>query len=271
MALNEKFIMAGGTATRIKETGEGTRNVVLLHGYLESVEVWDDFQKTLSKQAHVLSLDLPGHGISEVKGEIHTMEFLADTVKAAMDYVGMDRAVVVGHSMGGYVALELLRKYPQAVAGIVLFHSGPYADSEQKKLDREREINLILGGKKELIAKMFPQVGFAPQNRRRLSGNIDELSDQIAITEDEGIIALLRGMGERRDNNDTLREAAVPELFILGRHDEYIPADVAEAAIALQPQARAEWLENSGHMGFVEEPDKSLEIILSFLDEVYGK
>lgn len=263
--------MAGGCATRIKETGEGGRNVVLLHGYLESIEVWDDFQKALSKHARVLSLDLPGHGISEVKGDIHTMEFLADTVVAAMKSAGMERAVIIGHSMGGYAALEILRKYPQSVAGIVLFHSAPYPDDEEKKIGREREINLILGGKKELIAKMFPQAGFAPQNRERLAEKIEELTDQTIITEDEGIIALLRGMGERRDNNETLRAAAIPELMIFGRYDEYIPPTSADAVIAAQPQAQAVWLENSGHMGFAEEPDKSLGLILAFLNRVYGK
>lgn len=257
-------------ALRIKETGSGDRNVVLLHGYLESLDVWDDFQRILSKQARVLSVDLPGHGISEVKGDVHTMEFLADTVHAAMLSQGMERAVVVGHSMGGYVALELLRNHPEALAGIVLFHSGPHADSEQKKQDREREISLIQGGKKELIARMFPQVGFAPQNRRRLAAEIEDLSEQIILTEDEGIVAILRGLMRRRDNNDTLHNSGVPQLFILGRHDEYITPEAATVVVGNHPQAQVEWLEESGHMGFVEEPARSMEIILAFLDKVYG-
>lgn len=261
--------MAGGCAVRINDTGAGDRAVVLLHGYLESLEVWDDFQAVLSKHARVLSIDLPGHGISEVKGEVHTMEFLADTVHAAMQVQGIGKALVVGHSMGGYVALEFLRRYPGAVAGIVLFHSGPDPDTEEKKADRLREIGLIEGGKKELIARMFPQVGFAPQNRERLADRIEDLADQIILTEDEGVTALLKGMGERRDQNDMLRASEAPQLFIFGRHDEYIPAEKAEALIGEHPQAKIAWLEGSGHMGFLEEPEKSAEIILSFLDEVY--
>ena len=83
------------------------------------------------------------------------MEFMADTVHAAMETLGIGRAVVVGHSMGGYVALEMLRKYPEAFAGLVLFHSTPNPDSEKKREDRLREIHLIEGGKKELIARSF--------------------------------------------------------------------------------------------------------------------
>lgn len=264
----DKFIMAGGCALRVRESGQGSPTVVLIHGYLESLDVWEDFQKDLSRHVRVVSLDLPGHGISEVKGETHTMEFMADTVHAALETLGVDKAVVVGHSMGGYVALEYLRKYPGSVSGIVLFHSGPNADSPEKKADREREVNLILGGKKELIARMFPQVGFAPQNRKRLADKIEELSDQITLTEDEGIIAALRGMAERRDSNEVLRNSKAPQLVIFGRHDEYVTPEAAEIAIKEHPQAAVAWLENSGHMGFVEEPEASLGIMLDFLKTI---
>ena len=169
MVKEEKFIMAGGCAVRVSDTLEGERTVVLLHGYLESLDVWDRFTELLAPQVRVVAADLPGHGISEVKGEVHTMEFMADTVHAAMETLGIGRAVVVGHSMGGYVALEMLRKYPEAFAGLVLFHSTPNPDSEKKREDRLREIHLIEGGKKELIARSFPHVGFAPQNRKRLA------------------------------------------------------------------------------------------------------
>ncbi|MFR7708237.1 MAG: alpha/beta fold hydrolase [Alistipes inops] len=184
MVKEEKFIMAGGCAVRVSDTLEGERTVVLLHGYLESLDVWDRFTELLAPQVRVVAADLPGHGISEVKGEVHTMEFMADTVHAAMETLGIGRAVVVGHSMGGYVALEMLRKYPEAFAGLVLFHSTPNPDSEKKREDRLREIHLIEGGKKELIARSFPHVGFAPQNRKRLTWAVEELSDQITLTED---------------------------------------------------------------------------------------
>jgi len=265
---SDKFIMAGGCALRIRESGQGGHTVVLLHGYLESLDVWEDFQKDLSNYARVVSLDLPGHGISEVTGEVHTMEFMADTVHAVLRVLGIGKSVIVGHSMGGYVALEYLRKYPESVSGIVLFHSGPNPDTEEKKADRQREVNLIMGGKKELIARMFPQVGFAPQNRSRLSDKIEELSDQITLTEDEGIVAALRGMGERHDSNETLRNSNVPQLFIFGRHDEYITSEAAQAVASGHPRAQVAWLENSGHMGFIEEPGKSLEVILGFLNTI---
>lgn len=270
MLQEEKFIMAGDCAVRISDTRRGDRTIVLLHGYLESLDVWDEFTALLAPSVRVIAIDLPGHGVSEVKGEIHTMEFLADTVRAALDTIGVERVVLVGHSMGGYVALEFLRKYPERLNGLVLFHSTPNADSEKKREDRLREVALIEGGKKELIAKSFPHVGFAPQNRFRLTRYIQELSEQIAMTEDEGIIAILKGLRERHDLNETMRTSSVPQLILLGRHDEYITPEVADALVAAQPQAQVVWLENSGHMGFFEEPQLAAEAILAFADRVSG-
>lgn len=264
----EKFIMAAGTAVRVSDTEKGDKAVVLLHGYLEALDIWEDFAKLLKRDARVVAIDLPGHGISEVKGDTHTMAFLADVVYGALRTLGIERALIVGHSMGGYVGLEFVRRHPEAASGIVLFHSTPNADSEKKKEDRLREIEIIQAGKKELIARSFPHVGFAPQNRRRFADEIEDLTEQIILTEDEGIVAILRGMRERDDLNDMLRESNVPQMAILGRHDEYITPEVAEKMIAAHPQMRAVWLENSGHMGFVEESEKSAEAILGFLDEV---
>jgi pimeloyl-ACP methyl ester carboxylesterase len=261
----EKFIIASGCATRVSDTVKGDCAIVLLHGYLESLDVWDDFTGLLAPHARVVAIDLPGHGISEVKGEVHTMSFLAGVVRGAMQVLGVDKALIVGHSMGGYVALEFIHRYPEAATGIVLLHSGPNPDSEEKRENRRREIALIEAGKKELIARAFPHVGFAPQNRERMADAIEDLAEQIVLTEDEGIVAMLNGMSAREDMNDMLRASKVPQMAILGRHDEYIPQEAADALIRNHPQMKVVWLENSGHMGFLEEPEKTAGAILGFL------
>ena len=109
----EKFITAGDTPVHVCDSEKGDRCAVLLHGYLESMLVWDDFVPYLYKQVRVITLDLPGHGISVVKGPVHTMEYLADVVKDTLDALGIARCTLVGHSMGGYVALAFCEKYPE--------------------------------------------------------------------------------------------------------------------------------------------------------------
>lgn len=270
----EKFITAGGTAIRIYDSGYGrtgaVRNpdgskptIVLLHGYLESLDVWDEFAKLLNPSLRVIAPDLPGHGVSEVKGDVHTMEFLADVVKGALDVLGVGKCIVAGHSMGGYAALAFLRKYPEMLDGLILFHSFTGADSADSLANRQREIGVVLSGKKDLLAGTVEK-GFAAGNRRRFASVIEELRDQAILTEDEGVVALLRGMSERPDSNDMLRASKVPQMFIMGRGDDYITADVAGDMIERNPQAEVVWLENSGHMGFVEEPEKAAEAIIDF-------
>jgi pimeloyl-ACP methyl ester carboxylesterase len=114
----EKFLMAGQTPMHIADTERGERCVVLLHGYLESMLVWDEFVDLLKGSVRVVTVDLPGHGVSMVQGETHTMEYLAECVALAMEALGIERYSVVGHSMGGYVALAMLDKYASRLESI---------------------------------------------------------------------------------------------------------------------------------------------------------
>ena len=261
----EKFITAGDTPVHVCDSEKGDRCAVLLHGYLESMLVWDDFVPYLYKQVRVITLDLPGHGISVVKGPVHTMEYLADVVKDTLDALGIARCTLVGHSMGGYVALAFCEKYPERLDGVVLLSSTPDADTDEKKENRLREIKLVEAGKKDALARVAPEAGFAPENRPRMRDEIEDLVEQVFVTEDEGIVALLNGMIARKDRNAMLRETKVPVLFILGRKDGYIPVEAAEKMVAEHPEAQIVWLENSGHMGFLEEPEAAAQAILGFV------
>ena len=263
--MTEKFIMAGSTALHVCDSQAGEKCVVLLHGYLESMLVWEDFIPYLYKEVRVITLDLPGHGISVVTGEIHTMDFLADTIADALKALGIEKCTLVGHSMGGYVALAFCERHSEMLDGLVLFSSTPNPDTPEKAENRRREIALVKAGKKDMLARVAPAAGFAEQNRTRMRDYIEDLTEQVFITEDEGIVALLNGMIARRDQNEMLRRSPVPQLFILGKKDNYIPPEAAEKIIAEQPQAKVVWLENSGHMGFLEEPEAAARAILDFV------
>lgn len=263
--MKEKFLMAGSTALHIADSGVGEKCVVLLHGYLESMYVWDDFTSLLTPSVRVITVDIPGHGISEVKGEVHTMEMVADVLHEMLNSLGIEKVTMVGHSMGGYVSLAFCARYPEQLEGLVLLSSSPNPDTDLKKENRRREIALVRAGKKDALARVAPEAGFAEHNRRRLKSYIDDLVECVHITEDDGIVALLGGMIERVDQNEMLRKCGVPQLFIMGKHDAYIPVEAAEAIIANNPQAEVAWLENSGHMGFIEEPEACAEALLKFV------
>lgn len=269
--MTEKFIMAGPTALHVCDSEQGERCIVLLHGYLESLLVWDDFVPLLYKQLRVVTLDLPGHGISVVTGECHTMEFLADTVAEGLKALGIQRCTLVGHSMGGYVALAFCERHPDMLDGLVLLSSTPNPDTEEKAENRRREIALVRAGKKEMLARVAPAAGFAEENRTRMADAIEDLTEQVFVTEEEGIVALLNGMIARKDQNEMLRRTKVPVLFILGRKDNYIPVEAAEKMVADHPVARVVWLEHSGHMGFLEEPEATAKELLDFVAQTGSK
>jgi pimeloyl-ACP methyl ester carboxylesterase len=261
----EKFIMAGDTPMHVADSERGDKCVVLLHGYLESMIIWEEFAALLYKEVRVVTLDLPGHGISMIRGEVHTMEYLADCVAKTMEALGIERYSVVGHSMGGYVALAMLDNYSDRLESITLLSSFATADSEEKCDRRRREIELVKAGKKSTMARLVPHAGFAPQNTKRLKDWIDDLEELIEITEDEGVIAILGGMIERKSRGEQLRDSGIPHMFIFGRHDYYIPVEVAEEMIAADPTAKVLWMEHSGHMGFYEEPELLAEAILAMV------
>ena len=261
----EKFIMAGDTPMHVADTERGEKCVVLLHGYLESMVVWDEFVPLLSKSMRVVTLDLPGHGISTITGEVHTMEFLAECVANSMEHLGIKEYSVVGHSMGGYVALAMCEMFPERLRSVILLSSTPNADSEEKCDRRRREIELVKAGKKSTMARLVPHAGFAPDNVKRLKDYVDDLEELIMLTEDEGVIAILGGMIERKDRNEVLLTTKVPHMFIFGRHDYYIPNEVAEELAARHPQAKVTWLDHSGHMGFIEEPQLCAQAIIDMV------
>lgn len=263
--MTEKFIMAGTTPMHIADSQRGDKCVVLLHGYLESMLVWDEFVVLLKESVRVVTIDLPGHGVSMVTSEVHTMEYLAECVALAMEALGIERYSVVGHSMGGYVALAMVEKYASRLESIVLLSSTTSADSQEKCDRRRREIELIKAGKKNMLARLVPHAGFAPENVQRLKDYIEDIGELILMTEDEGVIAILGGMIERKSRGELLRQSGVPHMFIFGRHDYYIPVETAEEMIAADPTARVVWLEHSGHMGFYEEPELCAQAILEMV------
>src|ERR1044071_7202110 len=112
-----------GAKVRYADTGKG-RVVVLLHGFLESLEVWfgNGFAQELAQHFRVIAIDLPGHGKSDCVGYVHRMERMADVVKGVMDELGLRRYAMVGHSMGGYVALAFAERYKENLCGLCLFH-----------------------------------------------------------------------------------------------------------------------------------------------------
>lgn len=246
------------------DTGKGFP-IVLLHGYLETKEVWSNFAEKLSETFRVLCIDLPGHGSSENLAEIHDMETMAKHISLLLEKLAIKQCVMLGHSMGGYVALAFANNYTHKLSGLVLFHSSVYADNDEKKENRLREIKLIEQGKKDILfAANLPKM-FANDKVKTHSHEIANIQELAKTHNEQGICSILRGMMARKDQQEFIKHINKPMLFIFGEKDNYIPVDAGKKMLNLNSEIQGVWLKNSGHMGFIEEEDLALMSISNFV------
>jgi pimeloyl-ACP methyl ester carboxylesterase len=255
-----------GVTIRFEDYGEGFP-VVLLHGYLESLNIWDDFTCPLCEHVRIITIDLPGHGESGIIGEIHSMETMAEAVKSVLDFLKIEKCMMTGHSMGGYVTLAFLEKYPERLAAFSLFHSKPQADTEMATANRIREIELVKEGKKELIYTINIPKSFANDNLEKYSQQIEYARKIASATPGEGIIAALNGMMARPSRETLLANTTLPFLYILGKKDNYLPYETILSTTKLPLNTTLITLESSGHMGFIEEKKKCLDGIIKFIKD----
>jgi pimeloyl-ACP methyl ester carboxylesterase len=261
------YVLYNGGKIYYSDIGEG-EIVVLLHGYLETSDIWAGFAKKLSGKFRVISVDLPGHGLSKVYSESHTMEFMAGAVKGLLDNLNIKQIFLAGHSLGGYVALAFLELYPEMLKGYCLFHSHPFADTPVALEKREREIKIVRSGKKYLLYPENISQMYAAANLDKFRENVQRSKDIASTIRDEGIIAALHGMMNRPSRLKFMEVGKVPCIWILGKMDNYISCVEVQKKVKLPPNAKVVILENSGHMGFVEEEDMSVKVLTDFIQGV---
>lgn len=257
------------TQVRYSDKGKG-RVVVLLHGFLESLEIWEEFSDRLSKTFRVISIDLPGHGQTPTIGYVHSMELMAECAKAVLDSLELRKYVVAGHSMGGYVALAFAELFPQHVSGLCIFHSTAMPDSEEKKKDRDRVIEIVKQDHTQFVSDLIPKL-FAKENLSILKDEVEK-AKQIALgTSKEGIVAALRGMKERPSGELTLKNAKHPVLFIIGKQDVILAWDNLLLLTSLPKKSYNIVLEHAGHMGFYEAPEETCKALKKFAGMCFRK
>jgi pimeloyl-ACP methyl ester carboxylesterase len=261
----DKSIEYQGIKVHYSVEGSGS-TLLFIHGYLESSAIWKGFAGRFTDQYRVILLDIPGHGASGVLGPVHEMGEMARVAGAVLDAEQISKVVVIGHSMGGYVTMEFVHLFPERTAGYCLFHSTCFADNEEKKLNREREISLVMCGKKMQIIHTNIPKGFANSNIERLAPWVTRAKQIAAGNSDEGIIALLQGMKNREDHSALLGENSPVPLIIWGRKDNYISEEVFNKLRSIAPEAVFVILNDSGHMGFIEEPDAACSGITRYLE-----
>jgi pimeloyl-ACP methyl ester carboxylesterase len=259
-----KVLHYKNTTISYSDYGKGSA-LVLLHGFLENQFMWNDIIPELSKKNRIITIDLLGHGQTECLGYIHTMEDQADMVHAVLQELRIRKAAFVGHSMGGYIALAYAELYPDTVKGFVLLNSTSRADSDERKLNRDRAINAVKHNYTNFVSLAISNL-FSEENRTKLVEKIESVKTQALETPLQGIIASLEGMKIRKDREVILHFAPYPIVLILGKKDGVLPYNEAIEQVE-NTEVKLVTLE-SGHMSHMENPKELLKAILEFLKSI---
>lgn len=261
----EFFATSNGIPVHVSDTGKGDINILLLHGYLETLYVWEDIIPYFPKNYRFISIDLPGHGLSGSHSQVNSMKFCADTIQELLVKLDIQNYYVVGHSLGGYIGIELLRSYKEFIQGLILINSNSFADSESVSLEREKEIHFITQGRLLTLASIAIPNMFKPSNLRLFDSKIQELLEIAETHDPEGIAASVRGMSEREDTTTFLSSVNVPMMAIFGDSDRYFTLDDINLMVSKIPSLKHYIIPNTGHNSYIENPQQVVEKIVDFV------
>ncbi len=261
------FFDYNGKKIRYTIKGQGN-TLVLLHGFMESVQIWNDFSSELSKDFKVLCIELPGHGKSDLIADIQTMEITADMIDKLCKNIEIKEFVIIGHSMGGYVSLQFAELFPEKIKGLGLFHSHALADSDEAKQNRDRACEIVKSSRKVFISQFIPEL-FAPENIVKFDKEIKELQSHVIDMSSDAIIAAQQGMKLRTDKLNVLIDIDVPKLFIAGKQDNRVNLQQLMAQAMLCNHVDILIL-NIGHMGYIEARNETLASIRNFTEKCYS-
>ncbi|MDH5597746.1 MAG: alpha/beta hydrolase [Cyclobacteriaceae bacterium] len=242
-----------------QEYGSG-KTLILIHGFCENISIWDKLIPELSSKFHIVALDLPGFGNSPLE-EVQSIDDVAKELDTLFQTLSIQNPVIIGHSLGGYVASSYAHLFGEKLSGLIFFHSTAHSDSPEKKNQRNKTIQFLIENGLEIFNVSFVQnifSDFAPGQMKEETKNLlNKTSLETAITYTEF-------MRDRNRYTDRIKALNIPKMYIAGKFDHIIPYDLTTEESKITGSSY-ELLEKSGHMGMLEEPLKSIEIIEKFL------
>jgi pimeloyl-ACP methyl ester carboxylesterase len=250
------------SAIHFSEKGKGNP-VVFIHGFCEIGAMWNDIASELASDFHVFYPDLPGFGKTTIVSNHVTLEEAAVQLEEWMEEQKIENPVVIGHSLGGYVALAILELMGNRIKGIGLIHSTAFDDDEEKKHSRDKTIAFIKKqGVDKFVTSFVPQL-FTASTRAQFEKEIDLAVTQSKESSLVGLIAYSEAMRDRKSRLQILEDYTGPKLLIAGTEDGVVKIEASR----LQRDAFTSYyeLEGVGHMGQVERREEVIKILRGFI------
>ena len=238
--------------------------IILLHGFGEDSRIWKNQIVSLEQNYTCICPDLPGSGDSELHNSSISLENLADFIKEILVQEQIEKTILLGHSMGGYITLAFVAQYSSFLDGFGLIHSSAFADEEAKKDTRRKAIRLIeQEGKIPFLKAMIPNL-YSEASKAIIQEDISFHLTMALETSSFSLITYYNAMIERPDRTNCLKEATMPVLFVLGTDDNAIPIAQGLAQTAMPSFSQVEILEHVGHTSMLEASEKLNSILNSF-------
>lgn len=243
--------------------------VMLVHGFGETSEIWKEQIPELSTFCQLIIPDLPGCASSEMNAELTNLDSVADLIKRlAEEEFGNKKFTLIGHSMGGYIAMAFAKKYPDALRSLGMFHSSAFADDDAKIEVRKKNIEFISAHGSSAYAHLSVPNLFSEASRKEKPAIVKELEQLCASIPAEVLIQYTQAMMNRADTREVLTNLDCPVLFMIGYHDQAVPLKRSLEQCHLPKSSTVHILKNSGHIGMWEEKDLANFYLIQFLKEV---
>ncbi|MFY9609092.1 MAG: alpha/beta fold hydrolase [Blastocatellia bacterium] len=253
-----------------RDEGEGLP-VILIHAFPLNQTMWDDQMAALRKVCRAITLDLRGFGRSGFADSPHSIEQMASDVRGLMKALGIDRAVLVGLSMGGYISFAFYRNYPECVRALVLADTRATSDTAEA---RDRRIKSAEKAEREGSAAIADDVVPMLLGRSTLSTRsdlIERTRELIEANSPVGIAAAQRAMASRRDSTDLLAAMNIPVLVIVGSEDSLTPPAEAEMMNRAIRGSRLRVIEGAGHLSNLEQPRQFDAAVSEFIQSLEAR
>ncbi len=242
--------------------GKG-KPLIMLHGFLCNHRIWKPYNAVLKKKYKVISIDLPGHGKSDSIGYLHSMELMADMVFELVRSLGIRKVNIVGHSMGGYVGLAYLEKYPDNCKTLCLFNSSARSDSEERKADRTRAIKVIKQNHQLYLKTVVPNLFYT--DNKPFKREIRTVLTMAEESSHQGIVASQEGMKIRANREIIIHFSPCKVHYILGKNDPILKFEEMDEESSTGENTSRFIAENGGHMCMYEAKAESLNSLTEFL------
>lgn len=259
-----------GSKIHYLDTGEGN-TIVLLHGFGEDSQIWNKQVTQLQQDYRLIVPDLPGSGNSSMLSTPDTIEAYATAIEALLIHLSVNKCIMLGHSMGGYITLAFAEAFPERLLGWGLIHSTAFADSEEKKMNRQRGIELMQQyGAYAFLRNTIPNL-FAESFKKQEPDVLDELIESAKAFTAEACCAYYKAMKDRPDRTHVLSGNKKPVLFVLGTEDVAAPLNDLLQQVHLPSTAYIHILEGVGHMGMLEATERVNAYVAEFAADVFNK